>query len=32
MFLKLENTVKYVDADSVDDLKLSKDVPWKNLW
>ena len=32
MFLKLENTVKYVDADSVDDLKLSKDVPvgvWK---
>ena len=32
MFLKLENTVKYVDADSVDDLKLSKEVPigvWK---
>ncbi len=32
MFLKLENTVKYVEADSVDDLKLSKEVPvgvWK---
>lgn len=32
MFLKLENTVKYVDADSVDDLELSKGVPigvWK---
>ena len=32
MFLKLENTVRYVDADSVDDLKLSKEVPvgvWK---
>ena len=32
MFLKLENTVKYVNAGSVDDLKLSKDVPvgvWK---
>lgn len=32
MFLKLENTVKHVDADSVDDLKLSKEVPvgvWK---
>lgn len=32
MFLKLENTVKYVNADSVDDLKLSKEVPvgvWK---
>ena len=24
MFLKLENTVKYVEADSIDDLKLSK--------
>ena len=32
MFLKLKDTVKYVDADSVDDLKLSKEVPvgvWK---
>jgi len=32
MFLKLENTVRYVNADSVDDLKLSKEVPigvWK---
>ena len=32
MFLKLENTVKYVEADSIDDLKLSKEVPvgvWK---
>ena len=32
MFLKLENTVKYVEADSVDDLKLSKEIPvgvWK---
>lgn len=32
MFLKLENTVKYVEANSVDDLELSKGVPigvWK---
>ena len=32
LFLKLENTVRCVDADSVDDLKLSKEVPvgvWK---
>ena len=32
MFLKLENTVKYVEASSVDDLELSKGVPigvWK---
>jgi hypothetical protein len=32
MFLKLENTVRFVDADSIDDLKLSKEVPigvWK---
>lgn len=32
MFLKLENSVRYIDADSVDDLKLSHEVPvgvWK---
>ena len=32
MFLKLENTVRFVDADSVEDLKLSDEVPigvWK---